>query len=68
MSFFQPKCITKLKKFYRHLVMRGKSPQGFEKGVEVGGDILCIPGKIVGGTVGAAAGAVKGVFEGIFDR
>lgn len=37
MSFFLPKCITKLKKFYRHLVMRGKSPQmyyeGFEKAV-----------------------------------
>ena len=41
---------------------------GFDSGVEIGGDILGIPGKIVGAAVGAAVGAVKGVFIAIFDR
>ena len=36
--------------------------------VEIGGNILGIPGKIVGAAVGSAVGAVKGVFVAIFDR
>ena len=41
---------------------------GFDAGVEIGGNILGIPGKIVGATVGSAVGAVKGVFVAIFNR
>ena len=40
---------------------------GFNTGVEIGGNILGIPGKIVGAAVGSAVGAVKGVFVAIFD-
>lgn len=41
---------------------------GFDSGVEIGGNILGIPGKIVGAAVGSAVGAIKGVFVAIFDR
>ena len=41
---------------------------GFDTGVEIGGNILGIPGKVVGAAVGSAVGAVKGVFVAIFNR
>lgn len=41
---------------------------GFDTGVEIGENILGIPGKIIGAAVGSAVGAVKGVFVAIFDR
>ena len=41
---------------------------GFDTGVEIGGNVLGIPGKIICAAVGSAVGAVKGVFAAIFDR
>lgn len=39
---------------------------GAGAGIEIGGNILGIPGKIVGAAVGTAVGAVKGLFTAIF--
>lgn len=41
---------------------------GFDTGVEIGGNILGIPSKIIDAAVGSAVGAVKGVFVAIYDR
>ncbi|WP_051192356.1 GTPase family protein [Butyrivibrio sp. VCB2001] len=40
--------------------------EGIENGVELGEELLGIPGIIIGGIVGAAAGGVRGVFEAVF--
>ena len=39
-----------------------------EKGVEVGGVCLGVPGAIIGSVVCGAVGAVVGVFKGLFGR
>lgn len=41
---------------------------GYDRGKEVGEEILGIPGRVVGAAIGAAVGAVKGVFVATFDR
>lgn len=39
---------------------------GIEQGMEIGGDILGIPGKAVGAVAGAVVGMVRGLFSAIF--
>lgn len=42
--------------------------EGEDTGMEIGGKILGIPGRFVGGLIGVAVGAVRGIFDHIFNN